>query len=99
MRLFRQWWERSHGAADLDEDVGSPEVVRRDSGSPGREIRPASKADVERLKLGSRLEKQARGLVAVGQDHREVSSEKPRLRALEAVEGAAFGSVEQTLDG
>src|SRR5580704_5230612 len=99
MRLFRQRWERSYGAADLDEDGGSPEIVRRDSGSPRREIRPASKGDIERLQLGRRLEKQARGLVAVRRDHREVSSKEPRVRALEAVEGVAFSSVEQTLDG
>ena len=55
MRVRRQRREGADGAADLEKDVRSAEVVRRDGGTPRGQVGPASEAEVERLEPSAQL--------------------------------------------
>ena len=55
MRVRRQRREGADGAADLEQDVRSAEVVRRDGGTPRGQVGPASEAEVERLEPSAQL--------------------------------------------
>ena len=81
MRVRRQRWEGADGAADLEQDVRSAEVVRRDGGTPRGQVGPASEAEVERLEPFRSFEEQRRRLVAVARHDGSVASQERGSRA------------------
>ena len=79
MRVRRQRREGADGAADLEQDVRSAEVVRSDGGTPRGQVGPASEAEVERLEPSRSFEEQRGRLVAVARTRRQRGLEGARL--------------------
>ena len=91
MRIRRQRGKGADGVTDLEEDARSPELVGRDRGTPGGQIRPARELQVERFELSRSLQQQRRRVVAVGQDRSHVTRDQCGSCALEIIERASLG--------